>query len=196
MKKILCSVLLLQLIVGCSFVKKTVVKDIPLEQQKMLIEKYADKAAWTRLIVEDLKQRGVVQRDVKVTIADLDFHWSGSVTVLTEKRKRIVYGLNIERPLTVEKIESRLDEVFWFDSPMLRHVSYIRTWGKKTAQAIRNHEVFIGMAGDAALESWGVPTKLNVTDIAGKKEEQWVYTVGKRSKYIYIIDNKVSKWED
>jgi hypothetical protein len=195
-KKILLAMIMLQFVFGCSFVKKTVEKDVSLEDQKMLLKTYRDKLAWTRIILEDLKQRGVVQRDVKVTIVDLDFHWNGSVTVMTQRRKKIVYGLNIERPLTVEKIEGKLDEIFWFDSPMLRQVSYIRKWGSKTARAIRNHEVFIGMTGEAALESWGVPTDLNVNEIGDKKEEQWVYKLGKRNKYIYIIDDKVTKWED
>jgi hypothetical protein len=195
-KKIIISLVLLQFVLGCSFVKKAVEMDIPLEQQKTLLDKYQDRTAWTRLILDDLKQRGVVQRDVQITIVGLDFHWNGSVTVMTSKRKKIVYGLNLERPLTAESIERKLDEVFWFNSPMLRQVAYIREWGKKTARAIRNHEVFIGMTGEAALESWGVPTDLNVNEIGGKKEEQWVYKWGKQNKYIYIIDNKVSKWED
>ena len=41
-----------------------------------------------------------------------------------------------------------------------------------------------------------MPAKRNVSEIGNKREEQWVYPVGKRSKYIYIIDGKVSKWED
>lgn len=196
MKKIIVLLVLLQIVLGCSFLKKTVVKDIPLEEQNMLLEKYDNRTAWTRMILEDLKQRGVVQRDVQIVIVDLDFHWNGSVTIMTDRRKKIVYGLNLERPLTVESIESKLDEVFWFNSPMLRHVAYIREWGKKTARAIRNHEVFIGMTGEAALESWGIPTDMNVNEIGGKKEEQWVYKLGNRNKYIYIADNRVTKWED
>lgn len=196
MKKIIIMLVLLQMVLGCSFVKEKVVKDVPLEQQEMLLEKYQNRVAWTRQILEDLKQRGVVQRDVQVEIVDLDFHWNGSVTLMTKNRKKIVYGLELERPLTVDKIESKLDEIFWFNSPMLRHVAYIREWGKKTARAIRNHEVFIGMTGEAALESWGVPTDMNVNEIGGKREEQWVYKLGKRNKYIYIVDNKVTKWED
>ncbi len=187
---------LLLLVCGCSAIKNNIVKDIPLEQQKQLLEKYRWRTAWSRLVLEDIKQRGVVQRDTKVKIIDLDFHWNGAVTVLTPKRKKLVYALNIERPLTVAKMESKMDEVFWFKSPMLRQVDYIRKWGKKTARAIRNHEVFIGMPGEAAMESWGVPTKMNVNEIGNKKEEQWIYKLGKRNKYIYIIDDKVSKWED
>lgn len=194
MKKIIVPVLLL--IFGCSHVKRIVVKDVPLEQQIELLEKYRGKTAWTRIVLDDLKRRGVAPRDTKVKIIDLDFHWNGAVTIQTRKRKKLVYGLELPRPLTVESIEDKLHEIFWFKSPLLRQVAYIRKWGKRTARAIRNHDVFIGMPAEAALESWGLPTKINSHEIAGKQEEQWVYKVGKHSKYIYVIDKKVTKWED
>jgi hypothetical protein len=99
-------------------------------------------------------------------------------------------------PLTSEKIEDKLSELMWFQDPLLRHVDYIREWGSRTARAVVNHEVFIGMPREAALESWGPPTKVNYSEIGGKKEEQWVYKGALKSKYIYIVENKVTKWED
>jgi len=193
-KKIIIPLLLV--IVGCSHVKKIVVKDIPLEEQIQLLEKYRGMTAWTRVVMDDLKRRGVVPRDTKVKIIDLDFHWNGAVTIMTRKHKRIVYGLELPRPLTVQAIEDKLHEIFWFKSPLLRQVAYIRKWGKRTARAIKNHDVFIGMPAEAALESWGIPDKINAHEIGGKREEQWVYKVGKHRKYIYVIDNRVTKWED
>jgi hypothetical protein len=194
MKKILFLTLLV--LFGCSTVKHAVIKDIPIEKQKALLEEYKNRKAWTRVILEDLSQRGVIQRDTKVEIVDLDFHMNGSVTVRGPKRKKVVHGLNVERPLSVEKIENRLAEIFWFKSPMLRQVDYIRTWGKKTGRAIRNHEVFVGMAAEAARESWGIPTEIISHEIGGQTEEQWIYRVGNRSKYIYIVNGKINKWED
>jgi hypothetical protein len=194
MKKLfLLSILLL---LGCSSVKMAIVKDIPLEEQNALLKKYKNRTAWTRVVLEDLSQRGTVQRDTKVKIIDMDFSMHGSVTVLGPKKKKIVDGLNVERPLTVEKIDGKMTEIFWFKSPMLRQVDYIRKWGKKTGRAIRNHEVFIGMVGDAALESWGIPTEKKMFEIGGQTEEQWIYKVGNRNKYIYIVNNSVTRWED
>ena len=194
MKKLF--LLLILVLSGCSTVKHVIVKDIPLEQQETLLKNYRNRTAWTRVILEDLSQRGTVQRDTKVKIIDLDFHMNGSVTVEGPKKKKIVHGLNVERPLTVEKLDARLAEIFWFKSPMLRHVDYIRMWGKKTGRAIRNHEVFIGMNVEAALESWGIPSEKKIFEIGGQTEEQWIYTVGNRSKYIYIMNNSVTRWED
>jgi hypothetical protein len=194
MKKLLLAVVLV--LFGCSTVKHAVVKDIPIEKQKALLKEYVNRKAWTRVILEDLSQRGVVQRDTKVEIADLDFHMNGSVTVRGPKRKKIVQGLDIERPLTVEKIEAKLNEIFWFKSPMLRQVDYIRAWGKKTGRAIRNHEVFVGMAAEAARESWGIPTEIISHEIGDQTEEQWIYRVGNRSRYIYMVNGKINKWED
>jgi hypothetical protein len=183
--------------VSCSTVKRQYSKDIPLDEQTELLQYYKNRSAWTRIVLEDLGEGGSIPRDTKVKIIDLDTHFTGSVSVETIKKdKRIVHGLNIEKPLTAEKIHQAMDDVFWFKDPTLRQVDYIRKWGKKAARAIMAHEVFVGMPAEAAEESWGVPEKKNINEIANKKNEQWVYPVGKRSKYIYIIDGKVSKWED
>lgn len=198
---------------ACSAVKKAgnVTKamgtDLRLEEQEALNNKYVGEFAWTRGTIEDLTEREqpgeakkrIVPRDSKVEILEFNFAYNAAITVndtRSRRRRRLIHGLDIERPLTVEKIEARLAEIFWFDDPTLRHVNYIRDWGKKTARAVVNHEVFIGMDREAALESWGIPTKINANDIGDKREEQWVYKEPTRSKYIYIIEGKVSKWEE
>jgi hypothetical protein len=183
--------------VSCSKVKRQVSKDIALDEQQELLEYYKDRSAWTRAVLEDLGEGGSIPRDTKIRIVDLDMHFSGAVTVETfTKRKRYVHGLEIATPLTPEKFHQSMDDLFWFKDPTLRQVDYIRKWGKKAARAIVAHEVFVGMTAEAAEESWGVPAKKNINEIGDKREEQWVYPVAKRSKYIYIIDGKVSKWED
>ena len=79
---------------------------------------------------------------------------------------------------------------------MLRQVAYIRKWGKRTARAVRNHEVFIGMSSEAALESWGIPTQIRTSEI-GDLEEQWAYKRGTSTKYIYMSsDGAVTKYDD
>lgn len=197
-------------VTGCSGVKGVdtvtnfISKDIALEDQDMLRAKYVGRTAWTRVVIEDLTEREtpgepkkkVAQRDTKVEIYDLNFAYNGAVTVIDERRRKIVHGLEIERPLTVGKIEEKMNETFWFDDPTIRHVQYIRKWDKRTARAVRNHEVFIGMPREAALESWGYPDKINRNEIGGKNEEQWVYKEQRKSRYVYIIDGKVTKWED
>lgn len=194
---LLIPALVLLVTVSCAKMKQRVSMDIPLEEQNKLTDYYKERSAWTRVVLEDLGEGGSIPRDTKVKIIALDMHLTGAVTVETvKKHKRIVYGLDIEKPLTTDKFHKALDEIFWFKDPTLRQVDYIRKWGKKTARAIVAHEVFVGMSAEAALESWGVPASKNVSEIGGKTNEQWVYPVGKRSKYIYIIEGKVSKWED
>jgi hypothetical protein len=189
--------LVLLTVMSCSKVKRQVSKDIPLDQQNQILDYYKNRSAWTRIVLEDLGEGGSIPRDSKIKIIDLDMHFTGSVSVESIKKdKRIVHGLDLERPLSEEKIRAGMDDIFWFKDPTLRQVDYIRKWGKKTARAVMTHEVFVGMNAEAAAESWGVPAKTNVNEIGDKREEQWVYPVGKRSKYIYIIDGKVSKWED
>lgn len=211
MKKLIATVgILILALTGCSGskgvdrVRNLIVKDIALEDQQMLNEKYLGQNAWTRVVLEDLTEREtpgepkkrVAPRDTKVEIINLNFSKNGAVTVLDPRRRKIVHGLEIERPLSVEKIEAKMDDILWFDDPMMRHVRYIRQWGKRTARAVRNHEVFIGMPREAALESWGTPTKINTNEIGGKNEEQWVFKEPRKSRYVYIIGGKVTKWED
>lgn len=197
MRKLLLIVPLVLAIAACTTVKKVVVKDIAIEDQEALQKEFDDRSAWTRGVLEDIGEGGSVPRDTKVKIVELGLFYTGSVTVETMgKRDKITHALNLERPLTPEKIREKMHELFWFKDPVLRHVDYIRKWGSKTARAIVDHEVFVGMTAEAALESWGVPASKNVNEIGGKVNEQWVYPSGKRNKYIYIIDGKVSKWED
>lgn len=213
-KNVLSGIIVLAVVfgtVGCSKfgsvekVNKVISKDIPIEEQLALLEKYQGRHAWSRALIEDITEREaapgeekkrVILRDTKITIIDMNFAYNGSITVEDPKRKKIDAGLNIERPLTVEKIEHRLSELFWFDDPTLRQVSYIRKWGKKTAQSVVNHEVFVGMPSDAAMESWGFPDEIRVSEIGTEKEEQWVYKEGKRNRYIYVIGGKVGRWEE
>jgi hypothetical protein len=197
--------------VGCSKissvqkVKSVVVKDVPIEQQLTLLEKYKGRHAWTRGVIEDMTERvesaneprrNVVDRDTKVTVVDINMVYNGSVTVDDPRGKRIVAALKCERPLTPEKIETRLSELFWFDDPTIRHVKYIRKWGKKAAQNVMNHEVYASMPSEAARESWGIPDEVRVSEIGSEREEQWVYKLGKRNKYIYIVGDVVGRWEE
>jgi hypothetical protein len=197
--------------VGCSKinsvskVNNVISKDIPIEEQLLLLEKYKNRHAWSRGVLEDITERDVapgeekkrvVLRDTKITIIDMNFAYNGSITIEDPKRKKIDVGLNIERPLSVEKVEHRLSELFWFKDPTLRQVDYIRKWGKKTAQSVANHEVFVGMPSEAAMESWGFPDEVRISEIGTEKEEQWVYKEGKRNRYIYVIGGKVGRWEE
>jgi hypothetical protein len=194
-------------VTGCSGVKKVgsvVIKDIALEDQLALQEKYTGEHAWTRAVLEDLTEqvetpgepkKKIILRDTRITIVELIFVYNGAVTVDDPTGKRISVALDIERPLSPEKIETRLDEIFWFKDPTLRHVDYIRKWGKDTALSVINHEVFAGMPADAAMEAWGTPDEIRVSEIGSEKEEQWVYKEAKRSKYVYVVNGKVGRWE-
>ncbi|HEU4366167.1 MAG TPA: hypothetical protein VFT13_11970 [Candidatus Krumholzibacteria bacterium] len=184
---------------ACSSVKNVVVKDIPLEEQELILKEYKDRIVWTRAVLQDLGEGGSLPRDLKVRIVDVAMVYEGTVTVQTlQKKNRVRQGLNIERPLNKEKIDAALAELFFFEDPVLRHVSYIRKYGKKTARAIMEHEVFVGMPSDAALESWGTPAKKNTNSINDVVNEQWIYPsqVANKNRYIYIANGKVLRWDE
>ena len=184
---------------ACSSVKNVVVKDIPLEEQELILKEYKDRIVWTRAVLQDLGEGGSLPRDLKVRIVDVAMVYEGTVTVQTlQKKNRVRQGLNIERPLNKEKIDAALAELFFFEDPVLRHVSYIRKYGKKTARAIMEHEVFVGMPSDAALESWGTPAKVNSNPVGEVINEQWIYpsAVANKNRYIYIANGKVLRWDE
>ncbi len=197
-RSVILALLLLVVFSACN-VTKRIVKDIPIEQMDELRDKYKDRTAWTRAVLVDLGPEGIVDRDTKVKIVDLDMHWSGAITVQGPNRRRITHGLNLERPLTREAYEDKLQQLFWFKHPDYRYRMDLRNYGKKTAKAIYNHELFKGMKRDAALASWGYPDEMKSHEMSGTLEEQWIY-IDQRQKgkkrYIYIRDGAVDHWEE
>lgn len=168
---------------SCSSVKKVVVKDIPLEEQEAVLDKYKDHDAWTRVTIHDMGDGGSIPRDEQVKIADVAMHYKGSVTVQTLKKKnRIVQGLDLDRPLTPEKIDVKLSELFWFDDPTIRHVKFIKKYGKKTAQAIMDHQLYVGMPAAAAMDSWGPPVSKQTNELQGIVNERWIYPTDNAKK--------------
>ena len=184
---------------GCSAVDKMVMKDIPIQETDKLLETYTGKTAWTRSLLIDLGPEGIIDRDIKVKIIDLDLHWNGAVTVEGPGRRRIRHGFEIERPMTMQAVEEKLNRLFWFHNPEYRYRMNLRKYGKKTAKAIFDHQLFKGMKRDAALESWGFPDEMKSIDLGGKLQEQWIYRdVRQKTKkrYAYIIDGIVENWEE
>lgn len=192
------AVLIALVLTGCNIVNK-VVKDIPIQEMDKLNETYVGREAWTRALLVDLGPEGVIDRDTKVTIISLDMHWTGSVTVEGPNRRRITHGFGLERPLTMQAFEEKLNKYFWFTQPTYRYRMNLRKYGKKTARAIFDHQLFKGMKREAALESWGYPDEMKSIDLSGALQEQWIYKdVRQKTKkrYIYIIDAQVDNWEE
>ena len=183
---------------GCA-IKNNIVKDIPIEEMDQLNEEYMGKTAWTRDLLIDIGPEGFIDRDVKVKIVGIDLHWNGAVTVEGPNRRRISQALELERPLTKAAFEEKMKRFFWFEHPDYRYRMTLRKYGKKTAKAIYNHELFTGMKRTAALESWGFSDEMNSNDIGGRLQEQWIYRDPRqkgKKRYIYITDGLVDSWEE
>lgn len=186
------------LLSGCGAVQ-TQIKDIPLEEMDKLHDEYIGKKAWTRALLVDIGQNGVIDRDVEVKIVSLDMHWNGAVGVKGPNKKLVRHNLNLERPLTREKFDEAMNRVFWFKKPDYRYRMNLRSFGKRTARAIRNNELFKGMVREAALESWGYPDEMKTSDIGGVHQEQWIYRDPRqrtKKRYIFIVEGEVDRWEE
>jgi len=183
---------------GCNIVNR-VVQDIPIQQVDQLDKEYIGRDAWTRALLIDLGPEGVIDRDTKVKIVAIDLHWTGAVTVKGPNRRNITHGLDLERPLTMAAVEEKMNKLFFFTDPEYRYRMNLRKYGKKTAKAVFNRELFKGMKREAALESWGYPDEMKSVDLSGKLQEQWIYKdVRQKNKkrYVYIIDGLVDTWEE
>jgi hypothetical protein len=183
---------------GCNVVNK-VVRDIPIQDADKLTKEYAGRDAYTRALLVDIGPEGVIDRDTKVKIIAIDTHWTGSVTVEAPNRHRVTAALDLERPLTMVSVEEKLNRLFWFTKPEYRYRMNLRKYGKKTAKAIFDHQVFKGMKREAALESWGYPDEMKSNELTGKLEEQWIYKdvrLKNKKRYIYVTDGLVDSWEE
>jgi hypothetical protein len=192
------ALLIVCIFAGCNVVNK-VVKDIPIQETDKLDQTYIGREAYTRALLIDLGPQGVIDRDTKVKLVGLDLHWTGSVTVKGPNRHSITHGLNLERPLTMASVEEKLNKLFFFTTPEYRYRMNLRTYGKKTAKAIFDRQLFKGMKREAALDSWGYPDEMKSVDLSGKLEEQWIYKdVRQKNKkrYVYIIEGFVDTWEE
>ena len=197
-KVILPALCMLLLVSGCG-VYKTVDKDIPLEAMDRLTEKYIGRSAWTRALIVDIKQTGVIDRGREVEIVELDLHWGTAVGVKGHNNRKYRHALNLDRPVTAEAFEQAMDRLFWFENPEKRYRMGLRKYGKRTARAIRDNELFKGMNRDAAIESWGWPDNMLSNDIGNVLSEQWIYKDPRqrtRKKYIYLKDSIVDRWEE
>lgn len=186
-------------IAGCGTVDKVIKKDLGIDEIDNLQKTYVGRTAWTRALLIDLGPEGVIDRDVQVKIIALDLHWNGSVTVEGPGRRRITHGLELERPLTVQAVEQKLNRLLWFQNPEYRYRMNLRKYGKKTAKAIFEHQLFKGMRREAALESWGYADEMKSVELAGAVQEQWIYKdVRQKTKkrYVYLIDGVVDTWEE
>jgi hypothetical protein len=201
-KLILSALCLLICLPGCGIWKSTVnnvKKDIPLEEMDKLNDKYVGKRAWTRALIVDLGHNGIIDRGVEVEIVELDVHWNGAIGVRGPNKRKYRHGLGLDRPITPESFEMALDKLFWYDKPDKRYRMNLRTFGKATARAIRDNELFKGMKSEAALESWGYPDEMLSHEIGGDITEQWIYMDPRqrtKKRYIWLRNGAVEKWEE
>ncbi len=197
-KLILPALCILLLVSGCG-AYNTVDKDIPIEQNDELNEKYVGRTAWTRALIVDIKQTGVIDRGTEIEIVELDLHWGTAVGVRGPNKRKYRHALNIERPVTREAFDQAMERLFWYDKPEKRYRMNLREYGKRTARAIRDNELFKGMNRDAAIESWGWPDEMLSNDIGNVLSEQWIYKDPRqrtKKKYIWLVDGTVEKWEE
>ncbi|MFA4947747.1 MAG: hypothetical protein WC674_04450 [Candidatus Krumholzibacteriia bacterium] len=192
------ALLIVCIFAGCNVVNK-VVKDIPIEEMDKLDQTYVGREAWTRALLIDLGPEGVIDRDTKIKLVSIGMHWTGSITVRGPNRRNITHALNLERPLTMVSVEEKLNKLFFFTKPEYRYRMNLRKFGKKTAKAVFDRQLFKGMKREAALESWGYPDEMKSVDLSGSMQEQWIYKdVRQKNKkrYVYVIEGQVETWEE
>jgi hypothetical protein len=197
-KSALPALCILLLVSGCGLYK-TVDKDLPIQEMDELNEKYVGRTAWNRALLVDIKQAGVIDRGTAIEIVELDLHWGCAVGVKGPNKRKYRHALNLDRPVTREAFEQEMEKLFWFDKPDKRYRMNLREYGKRTARAIRDNELFKGMDRNAAIEAWGWPDEMLANDIGNVLSEQWIYKDPRqrtKKKYVWLVDGVVEKWEE
>lgn len=68
----------------------------------------------------------------------------------------------------------------------------LENYGKKDAERIKNHSIWLGMTQEMATLSIGAPLSVNRSNYEWGVQEQWVY----HSKYLYFESGKLSSWQN
>jgi hypothetical protein len=97
---------------------------------------------WTRVTINDLGDGGSVPRDEEVTVVDVAMHYKGSVTIQTQAEEPHRAGPRHRTPALGGENRPADGGALLVRRSIIRHVDFIRKYGKKTAQAIANHELF------------------------------------------------------
>ena len=197
---VLCFVLVIS---GCNFwgkaVNTMVTKDLGVDEIDELEEKYVGRRAWTRALIIDLGEHGIIDRGVEVQLVEIDTHWGGAIGVRGPNNRKFRHALNLERPVTKDVFEQALERIFWFESPERRYRANLRLFGKRTARSIRDNEVFKGMKREAVIESWGHPDEIRPVDIGNVLTEQFIYRdphQPTKRRYVIVVDGIVDSWEE
>ncbi|MCD6380408.1 hypothetical protein J7M07_08205 [bacterium] len=195
------SILLICLVVaisGCK-VANVVMKDIPIQDMDFLEDKYLGRTAWTKAYIVDIGQNGVIEKDTKIKVVELDMHWTGAVGVKAPNNHKYRHALKLERPVTKESFEKAINELLWFSNPTVRYRRNLWKYGKEVATAILNHQLIEGMSKEAALESWGPPDEIEESQTSSENAVQWIYldprdTLNKSN--IIFVNDIVTEWSE
>jgi hypothetical protein len=169
--------------------------DIPVNYQSVLAEKYVGRPAWTRATLQDEKKNIKIEQDQEVTILALGMHRKGSVTLVSKLgHKRVVYPLQLKRPLTLEVYEKTLLDYLWLDGPEARFDANKQKYGTRIAEAVRDHKILKDMPQYVAYLAWGAPTKNERPE--GTAVDRWNYeTPNLPGARIDFLSGKVVKFE-
>lgn len=68
---------------------------------------------------------------------------------------------------------------------------------KLHGETLTRGTVMVGMTREDVIWSWGEPTKINDSFVAGSKHEQWVYDRGNfKAQYLYLENGILKSWQN
>lgn len=63
-------------------------------------------------------------------------------------------------------------------------------------EAIAEGALMLGMTKEFVTASWGSPERVHRTVSGFGTKEQWIYQVGRESRFLYFDDGKLTAWQD
>ncbi|RYY34590.1 MAG: hypothetical protein EOP46_12910 [Sphingobacteriaceae bacterium] len=130
-------------------------------------------------------------RFTHVTVIDVLASFSNNAPIFlvfkTDKGDIGFENANVSGTNTDLDPEYWFNEKFFIENPQITYKLTPKLW-----EAVKAHDLQIGMPAIAAELIYGRPTKRNKTKTATTVTEQWVYGDGTDTWYVYITNGKVS----
>lgn len=162
---------------------------------------FIGKTVWNKRnpTVKDKDERGSIrcQRRIKnleeVTVKDIEWGYNSSSPLrfafeTKDGIKGYWDGSYSRINDTLNHLLLPFDENWYFEDPHKPHPN----WSQWTRKAIENEKIYVGMAKEMVLISWGEPDDIRHSVEGKKTQDQWTYV----NTYLYFKNGKLVRIQD
>jgi hypothetical protein len=97
------------------------------------------------------------------------------------------------RMTDAEWTKAKQDALKTLKHPRIRQACADNNWDMSACRAMDARQVQTGMTAEQIRLSWGNPTHINSSFVAGHTSEQWIYE--EQDQYLYLDDGHLTSWQ-